>query len=464
MHKLKSILFIPMLLLAACDDVLDQKPVDGLASQDAYTETGTIESAVIGAYNSLWQADYYGFNFLTFAELSTDNARNGSNNGVFLEIDRNATSSENRQLFNFWTSVFTGVNRAMYVISRVPAVANETANPQLTNQYLGEAYFLRALHYHNLVRLFGGMPLVTQTFSGFETDKIYVPRSSVEETYNFILTDLQEAESRLPATYATPIERKGRATRWAAKAMLAKVYLDRGDWQAAASKAAEVIDSGGFALTPAYGDFFVNKNSGESIFEIQFDNQTAAALTNGALASNTLPRGLGGGYTFAPDSSLINAYEPEDTARRSFTIRATGGLPYANKYTRLTTRDDNFIVIRLAELLLIRAEALARLNYPADEALQLVNRVRQRAALRDLTIGDVPDLTAFIDRLYRERRVELAFEGHRRFDLARLASQGNLEAALAGLAITDPNFLLFPIPGYDLDQNPNLTQNPGYPE
>jgi hypothetical protein len=270
-----------------------------------------------------------------------------------------------------------------------------------------------------------------------------VPRNTAAEVYAQIEQDLEEAATLLPAA-----RNVGRATQPAANALLARVYLDEGKNTQARDKATSVIANASFSLVANYRDLFTNKNSSESIFELQYsiNNQNSLAFW-------FFPQALGGRYGFAPSPALFNAYEANDR-RRDASIAVSGNSRYGNKWYRIANGDDNVIVVRLAEMYLIRAEANARLGAAADVVRADINVVRARAGLAALPTT-VTSQTALLDAILQERRVELAMEGFRFFDLRRY---GRAQSVLAIAA----DKLLLPIPQIEIDVNSNLTQNPGY--
>jgi hypothetical protein len=261
--------------------------------------------------------------------------------------------------------------------------------------------------------------------------------------YTFIEQELEATVPNLPADRVD-----GRATRAAANALLARVYLEEGKHALARDRATTVISNTEYRLVPNYRDIWATKNSDESIFELQYsiNNQNTLAFW-------FFPQAIGGRYGFAPSLNLFNAFEAGDT-RRATTIALSGSNRYGGKYTRIANGDDHVVVLRLAEMYLIRAEANARLGADPTVVRGDINVVRARAGLAALATT-VTNQTALLDAILQERRVELAMEGHRFFDLRRL---GRAQQVLNLSA----ERLLFPIPQRERDVNPNLTQNPGY--
>jgi hypothetical protein len=347
-----------------------------------------------------------------------------------------------------WHTLYRGIDRANNVLDKVPAIED----PAFTDKarIIAEARFLRALHYFDLVRLWGGVPLILAPTT-LADQSLNVSRASVGEVYQQILADLDAAEPDLPEAAS------GRATKSAVKALKSRIALFRGDYPTAGALAAEIVASNRFSLVPNYRALFDTKNSAESIFEVQFDN-----VNGNSLAFYNYPVTLGGRNEVGPrglGSTLEAAYEPGDL-RKNASI-SPGGLVVDGrtipagvniKYYRPGTGEDNVHLIRFAEVLLTHAEALARQGQ-LTESLVSLNKVRTRAGLEELETENQQEL---IDAILKERRVELAMEGHRWFDLVRTGQ------AQTVLGITDANKLLFPIPQRELINNPNMEQNPGY--
>lgn len=336
---------------------------------------------------------------------------------------------------------------------------------------------MRAFYYFTLVRLFGDVPLVlTQTTS---LNNLQVARTTSEEIYKQIILDFTDAEAVLPVSYSTAD--KGRATKGAAKAFLAKVFLTREEWTKASTKAKEVMDLGaGYDLWTNFADVFLiaNANGKESVFEIQ---------ANGIIGAGSLMQGfmrppfhrvnnIAGFGDDPPTQNIYNAYQPVDR-RRDVTLRlytatgtpvppATIAFPcYVSEYldasaTGNSAGSNNYPLLRYADVLLMYAEALNEQAAGNIEAYNAVNRIRKRAGLPDLAIG--LSQAEFRDSVLLERRLVLAFEGHRWYDLVRrkrLITAMNAQNPSIGVM---PFHSLFPIPQTERDVNPLLTQNIGY--
>lgn len=436
--------YIPALALAAlfvaCDTPLDTNPVASIGDDVALSTPRGVELGVFGAYRSFQTGALYSREVTLYPELYSDNVDFTGTFQTDREMNERTLTPDHIGLQIMWANSYNGINRTNNVLAAIPEVGALSAAQ--AQRFAGEALFIRSLHYFNLVRYFGGVPLVTQPSRGIGPEAIR-PRASQAEVYSRIVEDLQEAITLLP-----PERVIGRASRTAAQALLAKVYLETGNWAGARDMATAVIGSGHYTLPANYRTIFASKNSSESVFELQYSIQNSNAL-----AFWWFPDALGGRLGHAPSADLINAYEAGDT-RLAASIGVEGGTAYNIKWWRIQTSDDNVIVLRLAEMYLIRAEANVRAGADAATIRADINVVRQRAGLAPLPTT-VTGETALISAILQERRVELAMEGHRFFDLRRT---GRAQSVLNIEAFRE----LFPIPQAELDVNPELVQNPGY--
>jgi hypothetical protein len=302
------------------------------------------------------------------------------------------------------------------------------------------------LHYY-LVTYFGGVPI--QTLPTLDLSKIDIARNTVAEVYTQVISDLTSAKAKLSTTKV-----KGRVNSYAASALLAKVYLTKfqmlGDQPSAGlaiTEASRVITDGGYSLVTDYGSMFTPTiNTSESIFEVVFDAQNFTRL-----AQYFYSRDLSGRYEVAPEAELIESYESNDS-RKPQTIAYLGTQPYGYKYKDVSGGTDHVYVFRLAEMYLVRAEALAY-SIGAVASIQAdINAIRNRAGLANTTAATIPDLKLAVEN---ECRHEFAFEGHRWPDLVRT------KRAVPILGI-DEKYTLFPIPLSEKQTNSLMEQNPGY--
>lgn len=465
------------LSLSSCkDQFLDLSPIAQANSNTFYKTSADMITALNGAYGALQFNGQYGQNYV-FAEVPSDDTTPVLSGSVTDqdEFDKFYLRTTNPFLAARWSDGYRGIYRANTVIDRIAGV---TMDETLKKRVLGEAKFLRALMYFNLVRAFGDVPLVLTEIIDPSEGYAY-SRAPAAEVYTQIIKDLTDAEGVLAERYTGADV--GRATSGAAKSLLGKVYLTQRNYAGAAAKLKEVVDANTYDLLPNYADLFraANKNSRESVFEVQYKK---GSLGEGSNFSNVYaPENsgnavilFGGGGNNRPTPDLESAYEAGDPRKNlSFAtsyVNASGNKVdyyFIRKYADVPTTngdaEDNFYVLRYADVLLMYAEALNETGNTAA-ALPLLNRVRKRVGLADKAGLAQADTRLAIEQ---ERRVELAFEGHRWFDLVRTGRalpvlQAKATAIGIKTALTANN-LIFPVPQSQIDINPDkIKQNPGY--
>lgn len=427
-------------LLAACDSPLDTDPTASIDSETALTTARGVELALNGAYAGLRSGNIYGNVHMVYPDLYADNLEFTGTFQTDREVGQRDIQPTNGQVLSTWASSYSVINRVNNLLEAIPNVSGLTADQQA--RYRGEALFIRALTYFDLVRHFGGVPLVLQASRGVGESAL-VARNSAQEVYAQVIQDLEEAAPLLPNTRS-----QGRATRQAANALAARVYLETGQNAQARDRATSVINSQLYTLVSNFRSIWTTKHSQESIFELHF-----TVNTSNSLAFWYFPATLGGRLGFAPTADLFNSFQAGD-ARRDATVGVAGSQRYGFKYHRVANGDDNVVILRLAEMYLIRAEANARLGADAATVRGDVNTVRARAGLPALATS-VTSQADLLNAILQERRWELAFEGHRFFDLRR--------HGVAAERLGMPSYrLLFPIPQGEIDVNDRLVQNPGY--
>jgi len=424
-------------------------------------------------------------------DIMSDDAHKGSNPNDQLPTVgpyENFTHTTTQDgLDRWWSALYEGIKRANVVIEKVPPIPMDT---DLRNRYVAEASFLRGLYYFDLLRAFGGVPKVTST-----NPPTKLPRTSVDEIYDLIISDLEYAAQNLPEKSAYSIEDAGRATRGAAKSLLARVYLFRSDFVNAEKYALEVILSDEYDLESAFTD--ANGKNGEhgieSVFEIgamEVDGAGGDQYANTQGVRGSPNRGWGFNrpsldlrYSFEPgdprlDGTIIDLGETID----GVLILGDGTTPdeildegdnvievecYNQKVwypgtNTITQWGHNRRLIRYADVLLMAAEALNENDNP-DDALLYLNDVRRRA--REGNNSILPDITetdksALRDIIFDERRHELALEGHRFWDLVRT---GRAPSVLGPLGFVTGKHELLPIPQNEIDiSQGSLVQNPNW--
>jgi len=478
------ILLIVIILPSCSENFIDLAPPSDINSSSFYKSKEDIELAVNAAYSSLQSNGMFNQGLYYFGEMRSDNTECTWLSGSSFDKESIYTfkmNSANTYIHTVWNDMYNMILRCNLVLDRIEAVE---MNEDLKNQYKGEVSFLRGLTYFYLVRLFGGVPLV---LTEINVDESYVyGRASVDEIYSQIILDLKNAEGWLPNRDGYDATDVGRATSGAAQGILAKVYLTRKDYQNAKTYLEKVMAQG-YELLPDYAQLWdlQHENSVESIFEVQY--KKGGTGTGSPFANNFAPRfsenrvvPVGGtGSENSPTPDMEEAYEPGDL-RKDISM-APGFLDengdlvrmrYVKKYMDTPFADDdsdnNWPVLRYADVLLMYAEVLNELGFqPNGQAFDLLNQIRDRAGLPHKTSDNSnPDLKVSNQEEFRlaiehERRVELAFENHRWFDLLRTDRMVEVMSS-KGYNVSEEKHVL-PIPLEVIESNPEkMTQNPGY--
>lgn len=468
--KLRS-LYIPFaaLLLYSCSaDFTDLNPISQRNVNGFYKTSDDMVTAINATYKALQLNGTYNQSYWIMQEMRSDNTDQGSDGtglGAELTVIDNfteiATSENISQAYN---DSYLGIARANIVLSRIDPVTMDAA---LKERIKGEALFIRSLLYYNLAVAFGNIPLPLVEAGSVEEGRalLQVPAA---EVYKQIIGDLIKAEAALPEKKNYSSADVGRATKGAAAALLAKIYLTSGDKKSAETVLRRILASYGYTLLPDYASLWglTNKNNAESIFEVQFKGggtNTGNAFTN---AFSPLLKNSVGAYKNRPTPDMLKAYEPgDDRFKKSLDtsyVNAQGLLLTNTKNdTRFITKfgkenafnegdaSNNFVVLRYADVLLLLAEAIGE----SDESYSLINQVRTRAKLQPISAA-TPG--TFAEKLLHERRVELAFENHRWEDLLRF---GVAEKTLKAIGKTNVR-TLYKIPQRELDINSAFVQNP----
>lgn len=514
MKHLQTCLLLVALLgtETGCKEMLNPQPVGTQTVDNTFTDFSGTLSAVNGAYNVLSSGTLYrDANDLLYVDLASDDvmwADSKVTSSAYNLVDYFELPADNPMTFRLWDNLYRIIYRTNVIVNRVPGLNfpvtqnRNSAGLSFKDQFIGEAKFLRAFAYFNLVRLFGDVPLRTDEIKS--PGEVNIPRSSAAQVYTQIIDDLRDAASKLPPSYSGsgPGNERGRPTRWAALTMLADVYLTQKNFAEARNTAQQIITQSGLNLNPRYADNFAarggQENSPESLFEIQFANEgrtvgTAPLGNNYGFIMGAVNESNGGVVGLAsyrptdndsPDNEpgfrggLIQEYETGDL-RRDVTFQR--GLGNGGIQRWLTAKhhtagsgavgQTNFPVYRLAEVLLIYAEATNEAGALDAPGLEYVNRLRRRAfGLPLATPSAEHDLKAgltqaqYRDLIRAERRRELALENKRWFDLLRYGADF-ANTALKSNQRRDSfntNRMLFPIAQIELVNNPSLRQNPGY--
>jgi hypothetical protein len=455
----RSALLLTLTLgISACSDLLDTSPPDSAPEDKAIVTPAGARVALAGAYAAMQNGFYYGGTMTHFGDLYSDNATHTGTFTSYQEASQHDFFADNSDVTGMWNNIYAAIKRTNTLIAKVPKINGFEAGEQ--EQILGEAHFLRALHYHSLVKYYGGVPirLVPVTDPG-QIEPL--PRSSVTEVYTQIIADLTEATT-LMSNMTGPTNH---ATLGAAHALLARVYLYQANYAQALAEA-RIVDGLGYQLAANYADLFNRDDvdTPEDVFTLTFtSNLSQASLLGYYWLSDALDVGAGR-YEIAPTQDLIDAYDTTSAdVRLAWNIApdpsGDGYVESAAYGTKFPTPGgaEDFHVIRYAEVLLIKAEAFAR-TAGLDSAVATYNLIRDRAGLGPHVLGvDVTTQAEVLAAIDHERRLELAEEGDRFPDLTRDPAR-----AVTLLGLSGPNRLLFPIPQAELDVAPEVTQNPGY--
>lgn len=454
--KLFSILCFSMMILS-CEKELDLEPQQSISIDAATATPENINSILLAAYDigrntspdnvaPLYNGNYSGeLNIVSELLGNTDQV---SWNGTFTnlsDIASKALINDNLSALNIYNDSYAIMGHVNTVLDNLDKFDDAAER----NRVEGEAKFLRGLVYFDMVKLYGqqyasgggnsqlGVPIILTP----PDVSIRIPRNTVEEVYAQVIEDLSDAYSKLPDTNGA------RADKYAAQAMLARVYLQQGNFAAARDAADDVLQNSGHALTATFAEAFdTDDNTVETLFSWVITNQEGTNLTNTHYATEALG---GRGGDIAITQNYLDKFDSDADERKNFTYPGEGvstGLTLTSKHTR---QFANATPVRIAEMHLIRAECNFRLGSSVGLApLDEINALRARSS--------APALGALtLDLILLERELELAFEGFTLHDYKRT------QRDIGGLPYDD-NKLVFPIPQSARDRNPLLEQNPGY--
>lgn len=466
-----------VVVFSSCDDFLELEPSTSLSTEVAISNLTDAQAALYGAYDAMQDYQYYGRNFLVMNDVAADNCWISPNNsGRFLGAFNYNYAPSNGEIGGLWNYAYKTIDRVNNIITVLQNLSVTTSEEATKNQIVGESYFLRALCHFDLVRAFA-MPY---TYGKYSTDNtalapgangdgghLGVPymtssvisepaRVTVKEDYTNIIEDLNIA-IELMADHSTDATT---ASGFAARALLAKVYLYMEDYTNAATTADYVITNGGYTLVDDPSTLFSEATpSNEAIFEV-YANSTDNEATNaiGYMYYN-------GGYgDFRPTEDLLSAY-PSDDSRLGW-FYSYGGTIFTSKLDGRNSskkgQEVNSPVLRLSEMYLIAAEAYSYSNEPLAQT-RLKTLVNMRSATEGVNITQTGQ--ALKNRIQLERRLELCFEGNRLFDLVRTRSNvvRGTDCNASVCTVTYPDYrFAYPIPEDEMNVNNNMVQNEGY--
>ncbi len=483
--QIKIFVVALFVLFSSCDSFLEVTPEGQIDAGAFFSNPDELLFALNGVYASQ-RGLYSDFSYYNLTESRSDNTTmDQTDQKERVEIDTFEETPGNLLLVGVWTRHYVLINNANTVIARASTIPAETSSDQdLITRAVAEAKFLRAMTYFSLANMCGGLPLRTEPTTDF--DNAVLERSSLDATYDLIIQDLTAAAAALPTSYDGGVFNEvGRATRYAAYALLGKVQLQKGNASAASTALQEVV--GNYSLLPNYSSIYAagNDNTAESVYEVNFNptNQTGLGFNNSFIPASEASRlgivsgGAGGKIHTFPTADLMGTYETGDLRAASFaTYDGGNSTHYISKFIDLEAAGDgsdiNLIPIRYADVLLMKAEA----DGESAASYELINKVRRRAFGGD---SDVPDPTVdldvsssgtFLGKVMLERRRELAFEGQRWLDLKRLPESdalailnSHMAAEYTGVPTVKSNGFLYPIPQQEIDVSGGvITQNPGF--
>ncbi|MBE9583260.1 RagB/SusD family nutrient uptake outer membrane protein [Mucilaginibacter sp. JRF] len=448
-------ILVAVLTLSSCNKFLDTKPVSYVSDDVTIFDLASSQSALRGVYRQLASTGYYGETYVTLGYFPSGDVKNLTTGGAANLVTVNFRADD----LNFntaWTAIYYTINRANNVITKVPSLVGPGFTQVQNDQIVGEAKFIRALAYFDIARAWGGAQIVLTPTTSIDALP-QIKRSTLDQTFDQVEQDLNDAEALLPNTV-----NRIRATKRTVWALKARLYLYRKNWVKADEYATKIIEATDYELLKPFSSWFANDVVGtrESIFELAY------SATNPSTIRQQMQHSTNGGtYRYAPTDKFVQLLnDPAVSGGRSALIgkvtQAGTTLWFGNLYYRKNSTDPAY-VLRIAEQYLIRAEARAHLGLIAGATggLADINAVRERADVAPLTLSTANDLLVAVES---ERRIEFAWEAHRWFDLARTGRAKTVLEAIDPNIKIDSHETVFPIPVTQLQLDKNLEQNAGY--
>lgn len=494
MRKLSIIILAQLMIISSCN-FLDEEPLSVINSSTYYKTESDAVAATNAVYDYLtvgtegiFDRGFGGifFNdYWVFKDILSDNCSQTIASQEYRTLEEFGFTAENERIELYWQDIYQTVNAANVVIDRVPEI---DMDPMKRDHLVAEVRFIRAIMYFEGVRFFGDVPLILH--ETLDLQDAFVPRTKKEDVYAAIIEDLEWSRDHLSSTYRVG---NGRATPMACTALMAKVFLEMGEYQKAIDNAEIVIQSNQHPLFNDFADLFKleNANSGEIIFAVNYSGTLSQGFKPNQYHVRLLPpnlrkNGEGPENAFGwevPTDDLYYSFNPLDRRRdvtfiTSFTYSDNSTVtfrPHIGKFWDIENEPDgnntdmDVIYLRTADIMLVLAEALNELNTgPTVRAYEMINAVRRRARFNGTVEQNIlPDLSGlgyqqFRDGILQERRFELVMEGSRYHDLVRMGKLVEKVSQAKPLATPQPFHVLLPIPQRERSLNPNLTQNSPY--
>lgn len=481
-----------MLCLTSCESILEEPFYSELATTNLLRTKKGIESTLFESYSKV-------------ANMSGENGSQHVNKREEMTTDilTHSDGGENRnaiQLINFtwdpeccdnqsfyWTTYWQAIRNCNIVLENIDEV--EGVSEDYKELIRSEARFNRAYSYLELWDQYGGVPLRKST-----EDELNLPRSTEEQTLEFIISELLEVENKLPAPGSEP--NYGRANSGHVRALLTKIYLNTKQWQKCADVAQTMINNANYKLEPDYNAMFALENERNTEFILVRPAVTGVNGARNNMVATAFPwgfqQGLDGGIAGVTDKGWTNyasqyrlrdefyeSFDPSDARKyrilTKYINKAGDTIDLVKDFDNATrsmkfppdpnatglTHGNDIPKIRFADILLSRAEALNELNGPNQESVNLLNQIRRRAGVAEIGLQDIASKEAFRMRLLDERKWEFWYEAHRRRDMIRMGVFIS-DALRRGASNAKPFHVWFPLPQFAIDSNPNLEQNEGY--
>jgi len=438
-------MLLAILLTTSCKKVLETEPQSNISDEAVIVDKKSAQAALIGVYDAL--QGQVGSNIVSL-ELAGDNVVNfNAQNRVV--ADKTASGSGGG-----FSNYYVIINRANFILNKVPPLSDAAVPKADKDQILGEAYFLRGLSYFDLGKTYGGVQIVLEPAVSADAHK-GVRRSTLEQTYAQALSDLNNAENLLSATI-----NRNRANKFTAYALKARLYLYTKQWDLAEEYATKSIGNSNFELVKPYATFFTTKNSRESILEIAFSTADKSSFY-----TNWRSPEQGGRYDYIPERGFVGKLLDPGLggSRKSLLFQTPQGIYDLIQYGNQDGTSSIF-VLRIAEQYLIRAEARTHKAVPdLRGAVEDLNKIKSRADVPELTYTPQLTVSEVLLAIENERRFELPFEGHRFLDIVRTGRAAEVFGAV-NANLKNPDFWVFPIPQSEIITDPDLAgdQNKGY--